>query len=111
MEVGERNLENITLGQITDIFKFILEFAGMLGTLYILLKNILNKSLEPIKETMKIVDINQCKNFLVRFLADVERGEVLDDVEIKRAYDAYDHYTNELKQNSYIHDKWEKLMK
>ena len=35
----------------------------------------------------------------------------MDDVEVKRAHDVYDHYSGDLHGNSYIKDKWEKLMK
>ena len=34
----------------------------------------------------------------------------VDEVEKERAYEIYDHYTNDLKQNSYIHKRWEELM-
>ena len=38
-------------------------------------------------------------------------GVEKDEVQIKRAYEVYEHYTKDLHKNSYIHDKWEKLMK
>lgn len=72
---------------------------------------ILKRILEPLYKSVRKVDENQCKNFLVTFLKDVEKGEKMDEVEIKRAYEVYDHYKNDLHKNSYIHDKWEKLMK
>lgn len=102
---------NITLGQINDWIQFILILAGAIGTLLLGMKKIFNKQLEPLNTTVRQLDINQCKNYLVRFLADVENGEKLDNVEIERAYEVYDHYTKDLKGNSYIHDKWERLMR
>ena len=104
-------MENVTLGQLSQWLTFILAFGGSIASVLVGIKKILNKQLEPINEAIESLDINQCKNYLVRFLSDVERGEKMDDVEIKRAYDAYDHYTKDLHANSYIHDKWEKLMK
>ena len=71
----------------------------------------LEKAIEELKNTSNNIDENQCKNYLVRFLADVERGIDLDGVEIKRACDAYEHYFKDLGKNTYIHEKWEKLMK
>ena len=56
------------------------------------------------------IDISQCKNFLVKFLGDIEKGLYIDEVQRQRAYEVYDHYINDLNQNSYIHIRWEKLM-
>ena len=41
----------------------------------------------------------------------VSDAEILYEVEEKRAHDVYDHYRNDLNGNSYIEDKWNKLMK
>lgn len=104
-------MEKITLGQIANAITFVVALAGSISALLVGIKKIFNKQLEPLNETIKQLDINQCKNYLVRFLADVESGEKLDNAEIERAYEAYDHYTKDLNANSYIHDKWERLMK
>ena len=103
-------MENITLGQIATILAFIVGLLGSVKYLSKELKNQVNKTLEPINNSIKELDVGQCKNFLVRFLADVENRKFLDQVEIERAYEIYDHYTNDLKQNSYIHKRWEELM-
>lgn len=104
-------MENITLGQISNLLLFIAELGGVTLTIIVAMKKILNKQLEPINQKIDKLDLNDCKNFLVRFLADVERGQVMDEVEEKRAHDVYDHYRNDLNGNSYIEDKWNKLMK
>lgn len=103
-------MKNITLGQIATILAFIVGLLGSVKYLSKEIKNQVNKTLEPINNSIKELDVGQCKNFLVRFLADVENGKILDQVEIERAYEIYDHYTNDLKQNSYIHKRWEELM-
>ena len=54
-------------------------------------------------------DLAACKNFLVRFLADVEQGQPVDDVEMHRFWETYDHYERDLGQNSYIREKVTKL--
>ena len=43
---------------------------------------------------------------------DIDNGTFgyLDKVETERAYEVFDHYTNDLKQNSYIHKRWKELM-
>lgn len=104
-------MENITLGELANVLKWLVTFGTTIITIIVAFKKILDKSMQPIHKKIDELDVHQCKNFLVRFLADVERGQKMDDIEVKRAHDVYDHYTNDLKQNSYIHDKWEKLMK
>lgn len=80
-------------------------------TICVFCRKVINKGLEPINRKIDKLDINQCKNFLVTFLKSVEKGEEMDEVEIQRAHEVYDHYVKDLKGNSYIHDKWERLMK
>ena len=48
--------------------------------------------------------------FLVGFLCDVENGIEKDEVQWQLAHEIYDHYSNTLKENSYIHDKWERVV-
>ncbi len=69
------------------------------------------KELEEIKKSLFEIDKSACKNFLVRFLRDVENGETMDDVEVERAYETYGHYRDILDGNGYIAKKWERLMK
>ena len=103
-------MENITIGQISAILTFLVTFIGAIVYLSNLLKKLLDKAFFPINKKIDDLDISQCKNFLVRFLADVEQNNELDEVEKERAYEIYDHYTNDLKQNSYIHKRWGELM-
>ena len=112
---------NITLGQIGAFLGLIAGIITSGGVIILFLQKVLKKTikneLEPmsiqmknISNDVKTLDTNQCKNFLVRFLADVEQGNELDKVETERAYEVFDHYTNDLKQNSYIHKRWKELM-
>lgn len=94
--------------------KIILEIAGLISAITVILtaiNKIFDKKLKPICKSIDKLDETQCKNFLVTFLKGIEKGEIMDEVEIKRAYEIYDHYKDDLHKNSYIHDKWEKLMK
>ena len=104
-------MEHITLGQLTDWIQFILVLFGSIGSILFGMKKIFNKQLEPLHNTVKQLDIDQCKNHLARFLAAVESGKKLDNVEIAHAHEVYDPYRTDLNGNSYIHDKWERLMK
>ena len=106
---------NITINDIAVFLGCIAGIITSLGVILVPIKKSLTKAIkneiEPINKSIKDLDVGQCKNYLVRFLADVEQGQELDQVEKERAYEIYDHYTNDLKQNSYIHKRWEELMK
>lgn len=104
-------MENITLGQVVTTIKFIVELVGIIITILVGSKKIINNQLKPLNKKIDKIDENQCRNFLVDFLADVEKGIIKDEVQTKRAYEVYEHYTTDLHKNSYIHNKWEKLMK
>lgn len=72
------------------------------------------EKIEDLKEEFK-KDINevkkeQDKTYLTDFLSDVESGIPKTEIQIKRAYEVYEEYTD-LKGNSYIHDKWIELVK
>lgn len=65
----------------------------------------LSKALVEVENKATYADLASCKNFLVRFLADVEQGQPVDEVEITRFWETYDHYTRDLGKNSYICEK------
>ena len=52
-----------------------------------------------------------CKNYLVRFLSDVELGKPVTDAEIQRAYEEFEQYETVHHGNGYIRSKWKLLMK
>lgn len=115
-------MENITLGQIMSVCGVIVAIGGFVGffwKMFVNLKKYLTKiivtELEPIKESINSLDekidktdMEGCKNYLVRFLADVERGNIVDEIERQRFWEQYEHYTNK-GGNSYIHQKVESL--
>lgn len=103
-------MENITIGEISTFLALLVGIIGSAKYLSNELQKHLKNTLKPLNDSILDLDKSQCKNFLVRFLADVEQGNELDEVEKERAYEIYDHYTNDLKQNSYIHKRWEELM-
>lgn len=70
----------------------------------------IEKQIDSLKKDQRETDKSQCKNYLVRFLKDKERGVPLGEIEIERAHEAYQHYTQDLKGNNYIHAWWERLM-
>ena len=108
---GGEKMGDITLNQISAFLLLIITISSSIGTILFTLKKIIQKQLEPLNQSIKQLDINQCRNYLVDFLIDVQNGIEKEDYQIKRAYEVYDHYTNDLNGNSYIHDKWMKLIK
>ena len=87
------------------------ELITAISIIIVAVNKIFKTKLDPINKSIEKLDENQCKNFLITFLKAVEKGEEMDEVETKRAHEVYDHYIDDLRKNSYIHDKWEKLMK
>jgi len=120
------------LEQIKDnlgLIASIITSSGVIGgALLYIGKKILNKTLKPFNDkidklekarieqhadTIKRIDNVQLlsdKNFLVSFLARVENGLIIDEVEKERFYEVYKDY-RELGGNSYIAHKVEKLQK
>lgn len=120
------------LEQIKDnlgLIASIITSSGVIGGALLWIgKKILNKTLKPFSDkidkleearveqhadTIKRIDNVQLlsdKNFLVSFLARVENGLIIDEVEKERFYEVYKDY-RELGGNSYIAHKVEKLQK
>jgi hypothetical protein len=67
------------------------------------------KKIDDMSENIIEVDKNTCKNYLVSALSEIDQGHNMDDVESERFWEQYDHYTDDLKGNSYIHRKVEQL--
>lgn len=83
-----------------------------------IIKESIEEALIPVKESIedtnsyvKKLDKNQCMNYLVEFIEDSKNGIPKDEIQKKRASEVYDHYTDDLHGNSYIHDGWEKYVK
>lgn len=72
-------------------------------------ENPILKELAEIKENIRLLDKATCKNFLVRCLADFEKGNKMSDVEIERFWEQYHHYTAELGENAHIKEWTERL--
>ena len=129
-------MENITLGQL---YNFIITFAAVLTAGSVVCKiafrsgkRILENSLKPFNKRIdEVVENNNKrfaaieestekqftamqlqmdKNYLVRFLADVEEGTPVDETEKEHFWFTYDDY-HKHNGNSYIDHKVEKLKK
>lgn len=111
-----------TLASICSAITVILTFLGRgKKTVDVAINKNFEKVLEPIlkpikddlqniKEDIVRLDKNECKNYLTEFLEDMKKGVEKTDIEKQRATEVYDHYSNDLHLNSYIHSEWDKLM-
>ena len=112
-------MENITLGQIAAAVGLI---GILIGGYKALQKNIreglqkivsdllkpITDSINQINVRLDKVDMESTKNFLVRCLSDVEKGEKMTEVEAERFWEQYEHYTS-AGGNTYIKIKVEDL--
>jgi hypothetical protein len=64
-----------------------------------------NGKIDNVAKELRNLDVQTTRNFLVRYLADTERGQYLYDTEKEQFWKEYDHYIDDLKENSFI-KKW-----
>lgn len=71
----------------------------------------MQERLEAIENRQCVRDIEHCRIELNSFLNKVKyHREEIDQQEWQLYYAIYDRYTNTLHQNSYIHNKWERIV-
>lgn len=103
-------MEQITLGDIAAWAGFAVMIGGSVAAIIRGVKKAVEKLLEPIQKRLDAVDLENCKNYLVTFLAGVERGQGHDEIELERFHEQLGHY-QQIGGNSYIKSKVEKLQK
>lgn len=101
-------IESITLEDLAKIAAFLVAFGGSVAAIIRGVDKAVQKLLQPVLKKIEAVDIENCKNYLVTFLASCERGEAHDEIELERFHEQLEHY-KKLGGNSYIHAKVEKL--
>ena len=97
----------ITLEQLATWAAFLAAFGGSVAAIIRGVNKAVSKLLEPLSEQIKSVDRENCKNFLVTFLAEVERGQDHDQIELERFHEQFEHY-KAIGGNSYIKAKVDK---
>ena len=112
-------MENLTIGQIAIGAAFLVALIGAIASLKKTIKGLIetalkdrfdsiDKSQKEILKRLNDVDLENCKNYLITFLSEISRGEMKDEIEIKRFWEEYEHYS-ECGGNSYIKHKVEEL--
>ena len=114
-------IEGITIGEVSAGILFIVGLVVGIRSIYSGFKqgvsNLLDDKFEALNERIDILDerldkvtLYGCKNYIVPYLADMERGAIPEDIERQRFWEAYDIYKQN-GGNSYIHDRVNKLAK
>lgn len=70
----------------------------------------INEKIDSLKDDIKILDVNQCKDVITSYISALEQNNHIDAIFEERAYEVMDRYTNVLHQNSYIHKRWEEVV-
>lgn len=106
--MGDLTLNDIALS-LTLVVGLITSTAYINKTLKSWFTKQLNVVIEPLVEKITKVEMDSCKNYLSRCLADVERGEQMSETEKERFWETYENY---LKNggNSYLKHKVDKLI-
>lgn len=114
-------MEHITANQVMSGVTIFATFIGSAIAIYKYLCNFLGKQIEDslkplndkidnIAKNMNDMDLNRCKDFLSRFISDLEQGQTVSEIELERFHETYAHYQN-ICSSPYLHDKVEKLKK
>lgn len=105
----KKKMDNITLGQIFDGIIRLSVVAGAVIALYKLILKGVGNLLTPIKVDLKDEKMSRLKSELTTFMFLAENGNLSPEQKIL-AHEDYDEYIKN-KGNSYIHDKFESLVK
>lgn len=81
------------------------EFTNFLNRLLDSKFKTTNDKIDGVAKELRSLDVQTTRNFLVRYLADIERGQYIYDSEREQFWKEYDHYIKELKENSFV-EKW-----
>lgn len=115
-------IQDLTLEEISLAIIFIVGLIGGIKYLKDAIKESIQKFLEDqfdgvnnkldeLQSSITSLDTQSTKNFLVRYLADIEREDHIFDSERQRFWEEYDHYINDLGENSFIKEWVAKLKK
>lgn len=96
-------MEQITLGDIESVLKFIIAFGGSISAIIVGVKKVVSKLFAS-------YGLDNAKNYIVPFIARLEREEAISEIELERFHEEYAFYIDH-GGNSYIKERVEKLKK
>jgi hypothetical protein len=112
-------MENLTFGDVSSALTLLVAFIGSVAFLHKKLKlwltqalddqfQAIDKEMQALQERMDRVDLEGCKNFLVKVISDIDNGDIIGETEQERFWEQYEYYKS-LGGNTYISKKIEKL--
>lgn len=115
-------MQSITLGEISNVLIFIAGILTAGGTIAGFMSKRfgrmmkdelkpLNDKVDHVAKQVRQVDIDNTKNYLQQAISAIDAGEKLDGAARERFYENYDHYTNDLHLNSWVHKEVSRLEK
>ena len=96
-------MEQITLGDLESWLRFAIALVGSVSAVIVGVKKVVSKLLVP-------YGLDNAKNYIVPFVARLERGEAISEIELERFHEEYAYYRAH-GGNSYIKERVEKLQK
>lgn len=96
-------MEQITLGEIGNFLAYIVGLGASVTAITHFVKKAVEKLLIP-------YGLDNAKNYIVPFVAKLERGETISDIELERFHEEFTWYCDH-GGNSYIKSRVEKLQK
>lgn len=97
------DMEQITLGDLSSWIGFLVGLVGSIAAIITGVKKVVAKLLVP-------YGLDNAKNYIVPFIAKLERGEPISEIELERFHEEYAYYIDH-GGNSYIKDRVKKLEK
>lgn len=113
---------SVTLGDISNVLIFIAGILASSGSIAMFFSKrfgkMMSEQLKPtndkidaLSKQVNQVDIDNTKNYLQQTISAIDAGVKLDTAGRERFYENYDHYTNELNLNSWVHKEVDRLEK
>lgn len=102
-------MNNITIEQVINFLKYIVEIAGIIGAVYVLLMKGIKKLFEPLRDDIREEKKARLKSDLTTLMYLADNGTISDEQKML-ANEEYDDYIA-MNGNSYIKNKFEKLVK
>lgn len=113
---------NMSLGDLSNVLVFIAGVLTASGTIARFMSKrfgkIMAQHLQPLYEKIDVlskqvnqVDIDNTKNYLQQAISAIDAGAKLDNAAKERFWENYDHYTNDLNLNSWVHKEVKRLEK
>lgn len=96
------------IGQAIDYTILAASLIGAVGVILASLKKLLNSIIKPLNDKLDTYEFESKKTDLINYMCLAEKMDLTEEQRIN-AHELYDYYVAH-NGNSYVHDKWEKLV-